>query len=493
MAEAFAVSHPFLGKLSLSSLAPSQLVYMPYPSDPDEKFGHMEHHVTIRAKDGTELNGWYFDRGADKPLVVAYHGKGVHIGWAVEDAANDHSRSYLMINYRGYGDSQGVAREKDLISDACECIDWCRNHGRGYSSLVIAGCSLGTGIAVQVAAAVKADKLILIAPYDCIYNAAVHLTHHACPKIPLFMLKGFCKACVGNILRSVDYAPQVTCPVVIFMARTDDTIPHESTWNLFHAFTATHPETVWVNCTHNDFFQTPGFKELFFHSIENSPAQLGNEDAAWSLVNTGDDYYNGNHGFEQNFDKALHYYRSAADANFHWGYFNLGKCYREGHGAPQNLDAARKWFRKAAEQQNFWALLALAELGDAACMNEVGDCYYDGRAQAQGCPISPEKALHWYRQAAEHGYHWGFFNLGKCYAEGTGTPKDELEARKHFRKAADMEDNPWALRSLAELGDAEAALRVAHYYETGCKENCGLMQDDAQARHFRTLAQSYTH
>ena len=108
MAEAFAVSHPFLGKLSLSSLAPSQLVYMPYPSDPDEKFGHMEHHVTIRAKDGTELNGWYFDRGADKPLVVAYHGKGVHIGWAVEDAANDHSRSYLMINYRGYGDSQGV-------------------------------------------------------------------------------------------------------------------------------------------------------------------------------------------------------------------------------------------------------------------------------------------------------------------------------------------------------------------------------------------------
>jgi hypothetical protein len=48
-------------------------------------------------------------------------------------------------------------------------------------------------------------------------------------------------------------------------------------------------------------------------------------------------------------------------------------------------------------------------------------------------------------------------------------------------------------RSLAELGDAEAALRVAHYYETGCKENRGMMQDDAQARHFRTLAQSSTH
>ncbi len=492
MSDQFSISHPFLGSLSLKSLAPSQLVFSPYPADPDDKFGYMEHHVTIHAKDGTELNGWFFNRGADKPLVVGYHGKGVHIGWAISEAAQDSERSYLLINYRGYGWSQGIATEKDLISDARDCIAWCREHTGGFSSLIIAGCSLGTGIAVQVAAAEPTDKLILIAPYDCIYNAAVHLTHHACPQIPLSILKGFCKVSVGNILRSVDFAPQVTCPVTIFMARTDDTIPHESTWNLFHAFTSTHPETIWVNCTHNDFFQSPGFKELFFDTIAGKPSVHMSDDAAWALVNTGDDYYHGRNGSEQNYDTALQLYRRAADYNFHWGFYNIGKCYREGHGVPQNLDDARQWFRKAAQQQNFWALLALAELGDAACMNEVGDCYYDGRAENQGCPRSPEEALHWYRKAAEHGYHWGFFNVGKCYAEGNGTCKNADEARKWFRQAADIEDNPWALRYLAELGDATAATRIAQYYETGSHEHWGMMQDNSQAEHFRSLASHHS-
>lgn len=483
----FSISIPYLGNISLKSLSPSQLVFMPYPPEPDDQFGYMEHHVTLYAEDGTELNGWFFNRGPGKPLVVGYHGKGCHIGWAVHEVAKDMERSYLLINYRGYGWSKGIATEKDLINDARRCIAWSREQIGGYSSLIIAGCSLGTGVAVQVAAAEKADKLILIAPYDCIYNAAVHLTRSACPKIPVSLLKAFCKASVGDLLRSVDYAPQVTCPVVIFMARTDDIIPHESTWNLYHAFTATHPQAVWVDCTHVNFFESEGFKDLFFRTLSDTPLVCGKEDEPWIMVNKGDDYYHGRNGYAQNPDKALEYYRRAADCNFHWGYYNVGKCYREGCGVTQDEDEARKWFRKAAEQQNFWALYALAEMGDADCMTEVGDCYYDGRAENQGCPRSAEKALHWYIKSAEHGCHWGYFNVGKCYVEGIGVNKDDAEARIWFRKAVEMTGNPWALRFLAVLGDTEAAMQISSYYETGSHENWGMMRNAEEAEYFRNL------
>ena len=126
----------------------------------------------------------------------------------------------------------------------------------------------------------------------------------------------------------------------------------------------------------------------------------------------------------------------------------------EGKGAPKDDEQAKEWFSKAkaANPQYFWTLLKLAELGDAVGMSEAADHYYTGDAQDQGCPHDPAKAFEWYLKSAEGGYHWGYYNVGRCYMEGKGVAKNPDEARKWFRQAAQL-GNPIAHDRLRELGD----------------------------------------
>ena len=44
-----------------------------------------------------------------------------------------------------------------------------------------------------------------------------------------------------------------------------------------------------------------------------------------------------------------------------------------------------------------------------------------------------------YRKAADLGVALGMYNLGCCYYNGTGVPKDEAEAVKWWRKAAELD------------------------------------------------------
>lgn len=471
-------------KVLPKSLTPDQLVIGPYVITPDDTFGYMEHHVTFYAEDGTELNGWFFNRGANKPLVVCYPGKLSHVGCMINLAANDPERSYLLMNYRGFGWSKGTAKEWNMVADARHCISICRERIGGYSSLVVLGYSLGTGVAVQVAAAEKVDKLFLLAPYDCIYNAALHLAGQAVP-LPPTCLRIFCDVTVKDMLCSKQYAPQITCPVVFYIAENDNVIPNWSTWNLFHAFTSTHPKHYMLNCDHGGVLGHQLFRDTFRNEMSRNELEEANSENPWTLVEKGDNFYSGKNGYVRDVERALNHYRKAAECDYDWGYYNVGKCYLEGQGVTKDDDEARKWFRKAADRQNVWAKVRLAELGDAVCMSEVGDCYYNGSAESQHLYRAPDLAFQWYLKSAEAGYHWGLFNVGKCFLEGLGVQKDDDEARKWFRKAEEQGDNPWATYWLAELGDIDAALRVIDYYTTGSRESWGMYRSEAEAARFR--------
>ncbi|MDO5471271.1 MAG: hypothetical protein Q4F38_08215 [Akkermansia sp.] len=89
------------------------------------------------------------------------------------------------------------------------------------------------------------------------------------------------------------------------------------------------------------------------------------EELVAALVHEGDDYYDARNGCPRDVNKAMACYRKAADYGYHWGYYNVGKCYLEGQGVPKDDDAARKWFRKASAMQNELAKVRLQELGEA--------------------------------------------------------------------------------------------------------------------------------
>ena len=62
--------------------------------------------------------------------------------------------------------------------------------------------------------------------------------------------------------------------------------------------------------------------------------------------------------------------------------------------------------------------------------------YEDGK----GVPKDDKEAVKWYRKAADQGYKYAQNNLGLMYEDGKGVPKDYKEAVKWYRLAANQGD-----------------------------------------------------
>ena len=72
-----------------------------------------------------------------------------------------------------------------------------------------------------------------------------------------------------------------------------------------------------------------------------------------------------------------------------------------------------------------------AEQGHADAQYDLGCCYYNG----EGVPRDMAKAVEWFRKAAEQGYADAQYNLGVCYYNGEGIGKDLKEAVLWLEKA----------------------------------------------------------
>ena len=105
-----------------------------------------------------------------------------------------------------------------------------------------------------------------------------------------------------------------------------------------------------------------------------------------------------------------------------------------------------------ADQKPIGEVKAKAESGDAESQVELGLRY----AKGEGVAKDQVEASKWYRKAAEQNYARGKYNLGVCYAWGFGVAKDQVEAVKWYRKAAEQ-----------NYADAQYALGVCYAKGTG--------------------------
>ena len=101
----------------------------------------------------------------------------IYFGGNSEDVSNNFLRfssllpnqNLYFVNYRGYGGSTGTPSETALFSDALAIYDSIREK---HANISVIGRSLGSGVAVYLAANRKVDKLVLVTPYDSIENVA---------------------------------------------------------------------------------------------------------------------------------------------------------------------------------------------------------------------------------------------------------------------------------------------------------------------------------
>ena len=101
-------------------------------------------------------------------------------------------------------------------------------------------------------------------------------------------------------------------------------------------------------------------------------------------------------------------------------------------------------------------LLERAESGEAAAQNEVGSHYYAGR----GVERDDAEAARWIRRAAEQDYAPAQYNLGLLHFRNRGVAGSDAAAARWYRAAAGQGYAP-----------AQAGLGYLHIYGAGVEEN----------------------
>jgi hypothetical protein len=201
--------------------------------------------VFIQARDGTRLHAWYV-KGS--PLIVYFGGNAEEVSWMLGPAArNVPGSGWLLVDHRGYGASAGAPSEQALASDAIEWFDHAKQR-LNAQRIVAFGRSLGSGVAVQLAAARPVAAVILVTPFDSLTNVARH--HY--PYLPVsWMLK--------HPFDSLGRAPAIAAPLLCLVAERDEVIPVVHSRRLFDAWKGPKRWVELGGAGHNSTDDVPAF------------------------------------------------------------------------------------------------------------------------------------------------------------------------------------------------------------------------------------------
>jgi pimeloyl-ACP methyl ester carboxylesterase len=163
-------------------------------------------------------------RAHDGPKALVYFGGNAEdvASSLPELAAAFPDRAVHALHYRGYGGSTGHPAEAAMRNDARALFQMV--HDR-HPDVMVVGRSLGSSLAIQLAAEGPVSRLVLIAPFESILAIASRVA----PFLPMRLL-------LRDPWQSSRYAPRVPCPTLILAASHDEIVPLRDTTKLFEAF-----------------------------------------------------------------------------------------------------------------------------------------------------------------------------------------------------------------------------------------------------------------
>lgn len=202
--------------------------------------------VFLEAVDGTRLHAWQIGTGSD--LVLYFGGNAEEVsGMLGSVAAELPGAVWLLTDYRGYGASTGSPSEANLVADALRWYDHAVRELKP-ARIFVFGRSLGSGVAVALAARRPLAGVILSTPYDSL--AAVAQRYY--PYLPVRWL-------LRHRFDSIALAPRLDTPLLCLIAGRDDVIPPVHAERLYEAWHGPKRKLVLAGALHNDTDAAPEF------------------------------------------------------------------------------------------------------------------------------------------------------------------------------------------------------------------------------------------
>jgi fermentation-respiration switch protein FrsA (DUF1100 family) len=169
--------------------------------------------VVLDTTDGEKVIVWHVAPRGEQPVVLYFHGNGGSLRLRVDRYQRIAAAGVglVALSYRGYGGSSGKPTEQGLINDARAAYAFAAER---YPRIALWGESLGTGVAVALAAEKPVTRMVLDAPYTSTLDLA-RANHWYLP-VRLLMKDQF---------RSDERIARVKAPVLIMHGEVDQIIP----------------------------------------------------------------------------------------------------------------------------------------------------------------------------------------------------------------------------------------------------------------------------
>jgi uncharacterized protein len=180
----------------------------------------------LATPDGETIILWYAPARPGMATILYLHGNAGEKGDRPLRFNYYHSRGFgvAYLSYRGYGGSSGSPTEPGLITDATTAYHWLVAQGVAPRSIALLGESLGSGVAVQLAARHEVGAVALEAPYTSTADVAARIYWW----LPVHIL-------MKDQYRSIDFIGDVTAPVLVIHGDRDMLIPLDFGKRLFAA------------------------------------------------------------------------------------------------------------------------------------------------------------------------------------------------------------------------------------------------------------------
>ncbi len=199
--------------------------------------------IALRTEQGT-TTAWLIpsaDASGDTPapLAVFFHGNAELMDHqhAIIDLYHSLGVSVLMVEYRGYGHSEGTPSESHIVADTLEVLEQVlQRDDVAKDKLVLHGRSIGGGMAAQVALKTKSTAMIVESTFTSVSGMAMRFG------VPPFI--------VTSPLKSEDAFKQLSLPTLIMHGRRDSIVSGSHAARL--AAAAKDSTVVMFDSDHND-------------------------------------------------------------------------------------------------------------------------------------------------------------------------------------------------------------------------------------------------
>ncbi|WP_425358075.1 alpha/beta hydrolase [Thioalkalivibrio sulfidiphilus] len=172
--------------------------------------------VYLTTDDGVRLHGWFVPAPEPRGVLLFFHGNAGNISHRMASIRifRELGLSVFIIDYRGYGQSEGRPSEAGLRRDARAAWAWLRETREiPAREIVVFGRSLGAAVAVDLASEHPPGALIL----ESAFTSAADLGAEVYPWLP-----------VDRLLRHrhevIESLPQVRVPTLIAHSRQDEIV-----------------------------------------------------------------------------------------------------------------------------------------------------------------------------------------------------------------------------------------------------------------------------